>query len=356
MFLGEIYFLPIHILPRRKKKAIAKLLKDGLDDIVDRAKQKTFWGKISVNLKKQNEIDPYLCHFYPVYSLVANLTNPYHKQMPEILSFTIDLTYIPEGEDDKVQVDLLLNPEPHEIFYAWKTFEESYKVLHLRRKMILWILKAYQGNIFHFDYISAKNNLICHEATLDKVVGWPQEKKEIGDYFTDLLNEEKLLHPFNLTVPKWFAKCSNQYLRDLGCDININCEKGKTLLHFAARFKDSKHLRSLLTKFPTVNILDFKGKSPLHEACSYGNFHTAELLLSSGADPNAPIPSSGVTCLMLAAMRKRANEKLVKLLLRFNALTDAEDINGMWAVDYARQVDKNSCLLKLLHPMMSQCF
>lgn len=59
---------------------------------------------------------------------------------------------------------------------------------------------------------------------------------------------------------------------------------------------------------------------------------------------------------MLAAMRKRANEKLVKLLLRFNALTDAEDINGMRAVDYARQVDKNSCLLKLLHPMMSQCF
>ena len=52
-------------------------------------------------------LDPYLALLYPVYSLVSSMTNPYvnyGKCVPKSVSFTVDVTFIPEGEDDSVQV------------------------------------------------------------------------------------------------------------------------------------------------------------------------------------------------------------------------------------------------------------
>ena len=94
---GSLYFIPLHTLPDRKKDTIAKHLKSGLDTIVARTGKKSLFGRLSVCKKKQNQIDPYLMAFYNVYSLVANLTQPYHNILPVLMSFTIDVNFIPEG-------------------------------------------------------------------------------------------------------------------------------------------------------------------------------------------------------------------------------------------------------------------
>lgn len=52
-------------------------------------------------------LDPYLALLYPVYSLVSGMTNPhldYGECVPEAVAFIVDVTFIPEGEDDCVQV------------------------------------------------------------------------------------------------------------------------------------------------------------------------------------------------------------------------------------------------------------
>lgn len=58
-------------------------------------------------MKQQNELDPYLTSFYPVFSLVSNMTSPNLEQetsFPEIISFMANIDYIPEGESDMTKV------------------------------------------------------------------------------------------------------------------------------------------------------------------------------------------------------------------------------------------------------------
>jgi len=51
--------------------------------------------------------DPYLASIYPVYSLLAGMSTPYvdsELEAPKNVSFLIDVDFIPEGENDHVQV------------------------------------------------------------------------------------------------------------------------------------------------------------------------------------------------------------------------------------------------------------
>ena len=72
--------------------------------------QKAKWARyeaIIYHMKVIFFLDPYLALLYPVYSLVSSMTNPhvnYGKCVPKSVSFTVDVTFIPEGEDDSVQV------------------------------------------------------------------------------------------------------------------------------------------------------------------------------------------------------------------------------------------------------------
>ena len=67
--------------------------------------------------------DPYLANFYPVYSVAANLTTPHHEAFPELISFKVKLSYIPEGEEDLVAVEILLHKLKSVRMFLWKNFE-----------------------------------------------------------------------------------------------------------------------------------------------------------------------------------------------------------------------------------------
>ena len=55
-FLGNLYFLPIHCLPRRKQLNIAKILETGLEEITEFVEKKSFFGKMTRCLKRQDVI------------------------------------------------------------------------------------------------------------------------------------------------------------------------------------------------------------------------------------------------------------------------------------------------------------
>ena len=106
---GVYCFLPLHILPVKKKDTIQKILEDGLSKIIMEAEEKTFWGKKITSQKRQDQLDPYLAGFYNSYSIASSFTHPYQEEVPEFLVFKVNTNFIAEGEEDLVQVKFYLH-------------------------------------------------------------------------------------------------------------------------------------------------------------------------------------------------------------------------------------------------------
>ena len=106
---GVYCFLPLHILPVKKKDTIQKILEEGLSKIIMEAEEKTFWGKKITSQKRQDQLDPYLAGFYNSYSIASSFTQPYQEEVPEFLVFKVNTNFIAEGEEDLVQVKFYLH-------------------------------------------------------------------------------------------------------------------------------------------------------------------------------------------------------------------------------------------------------
>lgn len=256
------------------------------------------------------------------------------------------------------QLDVLFHSEGNLFFYCWKTFDDKsdWKVLYLRHRMLTWKIRIAQGNLFTFDYNLGQKQLTCSQGILDKHVGWPNHKLVLDKIYSDLKDTKLRGKELKFAQPmfKWLVKSNKQYLRELGYNLNHINKKGRSYLHHAATFRDSSYIKCLLPKFDTVNIPDSDNVTPLHEACRFGNFDVAKMLLEAEADANARIISSGLTSLMIVAQRPEQDIKFVKLLLKHNASVDMEDVNAMRAVDFARQVNMKSPIVPLIHPILSQ--
>ena len=59
---GHLYFFPIYCLPKTRKRNIAKFLEHGLNIISNYSERRSYFGKITVNLEKQNEIGKYIVY------------------------------------------------------------------------------------------------------------------------------------------------------------------------------------------------------------------------------------------------------------------------------------------------------
>ena len=302
--------------------------------------------------------DPYLANFYPVYSLAANLTIPHHETLPELISFKVRLSYIPEGEEDLVAVEVLLHKLKSIRMFLWKCFEKDYINLFLRYRKITWKLRIMHSDLLHFDYHLSRKCLICHEGVLDKTVGWPKQRQKVLDIF----NKENLAlsacskyrsKKSHEKVLNWVSKSSIQYLLDMDIDIELRSPYNESLLHFAARIQNSLYIKSLITKFKTVNVTDLNLSTPLHEACKYGHYENVRILLEHQADVNL-MDHLGKTSLMIAVDKRYHDENLVRLLLKHNANCNLESHDGMRAVDYARQVDPKSKIIPLINTFLSE--
>lgn len=232
----------------------------------------------------------------------------------------------------------------------WKSYEAKSKFLLLRHKNCLWKLKVVKANLINLCYHPLKKKMISKEGIPDKAICWPEYRLGIEDLLKELKSNRKLpLEPF-----KFIRNSTESYLDEI--EVNLTkCDfpTGASLLHFAAGRDCSQYLQCIVHKFENKNLIDREGFTPLHYSCKMGLWENARILLESGADANISA-NDGTTCLMLLAKRKKHDPKLVKLLLKYNASCEAENNENMRALDIARNWDKNSPIIKLIHPMFSQ--
>jgi len=107
-------------------------------------------------------------------------------------------------------------------------------------------------------------------------------------------------------------------------------------VHVALRLPPAEaliRLRKLFDSKADISEVDKDGKTALHVAARRGNADIATVLLESGADPNATIPSDGSVPLHLAAMKNHAIVACV--LMKRMANPDSQDIVGATPLHHA---------------------
>lgn len=94
----------------------------------------------------------------------------------------------------------------------------------------------------------------------------------------------------------------------------------------------------------------FNGSTLLHLTVSNGQYEHTLLLLQRGADPNMKNGYKHRTPLHIAITDTLMNqEKMIGLLLQYNANVDAKDINGMTPLDLAQRYPKiNGNIISIL--------
>ena len=127
---------------------------------------------------------------------------------------------------------------------------------------------------------------------------------------------------------------------DAGAPIDAADSYGRRALHWVVQYGGyqaaRQQLELLLARVADVGATDNEGATPLHLACGVVRPRSrgivqemAQLLLSAGADVNAPLPGSGRTPLHLAAQHlSDCSANVARLLLEHGADVHVVDTNG----------------------------
>ena len=118
-------------------------------------------------------------------------------------------------------------------------------------------------------------------------------------------------------------------------DVNSLDEDGFTPLHWAATFNQSDAVKLLLVNKANMNLKVQKyGWTPLRLAVIHGHMATAEALLNGGADPNLK-DEENIPLLNQAVIRGK--KEMVGLLLDKKADLNKKDSEGETALDEAEE-------------------
>jgi hypothetical protein len=349
---GVTCFLPIHLLSSTTKANVQRIITGGLSIIMKRAESRRWNGKKTITLKTQNIIDPFLSALYNTYSLSGDLTDPYEEcSIPESVKFTVDVTYIAEGEEDSCKLEVFIHADMDIVIFTWKEFKRDGSYVFLRYKKTTWTMPVTNGNLFEIEYHIFENKMTTSAGEMDKIVGWPKQRMSVNQMIEEVnLKTDGKLKRLSKFTYKWIKKVPEQYLNSMNIDLDRVNEDGLSLIHVLAQINESKFMKCIIEKIQNVNPYDSFGQTPLHRACSASCFKTAKVLLQYGADVNA-VTENGDTPMMMLAMQKKTSTSFFKLLLDFNAKRNLENKDHMRAVDIARMTNLNSYVIKLLQPI-----
>lgn len=348
-------FVPIHCLPLVAKNRIEQLILEGLSIIMKRAETRKWNGKKTISPKNQDIIDPYLASLYNTYSLSAAHTDPYQDcaiPPPDIIKFTIDVTYIPEGENDNCKLEVLLHDDCEIVMFAWKEFRKEGTYAYFRHMKTTWTLDVTNGCLFIIDYCISSNRMSTGAGELEKTVGWPMQRLSLDDMIeeAELKMDCKLKHLSHKTY-EWICKIPMQYLNSMDIDLEAANDSGTTLLHLISELNETRILKCLLEKVNNIDPIDLLGKTPLHKACEKSSFKAAKLLVQYGANVNA-LTKTGDSPLTILASKKKFDIALIKMMLDYNAKRDHANKELMRPIDLAKQMQMKIDVIKLLKPVV----
>ena len=346
-------FVPIHCLSTNARNTVENIITEGLSTIMKRAETTKWNGKRGISLKVQNIIDPFLASLYNTYSISAALTDPYQDSSlppPDRVKFTIDVTYIAEGENDNCKLEVLLHDKLTIVLFIWKEFKNHGSDVFLRHTMTTWTLCVTNGNLFTIEFDIKENKMTTSVGELEKIVGWPKERMSIVQMIEEakLKVDCKLKHLSHRTY-KWIKKVPIQYLNGMRIDLDEVNDDGVTLLHILSELNETKNIKCLLGKMQNIDPYDSYGQTPLHRACANSSFKAAKTLIEHGADVNA-LTDNNDSPLTILASQKKQDINLLKMLLDLNAKREHENKDYMRAIDLVRQSNCKKGTIKLLRP------
>jgi hypothetical protein len=346
-------FVPIHCLSTNARNTVENIITEGLSTIMKRAETTKWNGKRGISLKVQNIIDPFLASLYNTYSISAALTDPYQDSSlppPDRVKFTIDVTYIAEGENDNCKLEVLLHDKLTIVLFIWKEFKNHGSDVFLRHTMTTWTLCVTNGNLFTIEFDIKENKMTTSVGELEKIVGWPKERMSIVQMIEEakLKVDCKLKHLSHRTY-KWIKKVPIQYLNGMRIDLDEVNDDGVTLLHILSELNETKNMKCLLGKMQNIDPYDSYGQTPLHRACANSSFKAAKILIEHGSDVNA-LTDNNDSPLTILASQKKQDINLLKMLLDLNAKREHENKDYMRAIDLVRQSNCKKGTIKLLRP------
>ena len=348
-------FVPIHCLSLDSKNKIEIIIKEGLSLIMKKAETRKWNGKKTISPANQDIIDPYLASLYNTYSLSASLTDPYPDcslPPPDLTKFTVDVTYIPEGENDNCKLEVLLHDDCEIVIFAWKEFRKQGTFAYFRHRKTTWTMDVTNGNLFMLEYCLSSNRMSSGAGELEKTVGWPLQRLSLSEMFDEAKSKLdcKNKHLSDNTY-EWIFKIPIQYLSSMDINLDHANDKGITLLHLISQLNEPRILRCLLEKVENIDPEDAYGVTPLHRACDSSSFKAAKILVKYGANVNA-ITKNGNSPLIILASKKPTDITLMKMMLDCNAKRDHANNEGMRPIDLAKQLRMKCKVLKLLKPMV----
>ena len=271
-------------------------------------------GEKKITLKTQNIIDPFLSALYNTYSLSRDLTTPYEEFiLPLSKKFTIDVTYISEGEEDSCKLEVLIHKDKDIVIFLWKEFKRCGTYVFFRYKKTTWTLPVTNGSLFDIEYNILDNKMITCGGEIEKMVGWPKQRMSINMMIEEVnLKADGKVKQLSKVTYKWIKKVPDQYLNSMDIDLDRVNDDGLCLLHVLAKMNETTFLKCIIEKIKDVNPNDSSGQTPLHIACRTLSLKTAKLLLKYGADVNA-VTQNGDTPMMILAGKKKICKSFTKI-------------------------------------------
>lgn len=138
-----------------------------------------------------------------------------------------------------------------------------------------------------------------------------------------------------MTAARWGTAEAVNSLLAYGADLETTCLSGTTALHYAVASRDSSKCSSLLGYNIFVDVIDGHQKTPLFDACTNGDVHTAGVLLQSGADIYKECNGSSPFDKSICAGQGR----VLQLFLEHGARVDVVAVNGHKPLFHAARHD-----------------
>ena len=137
-------------------------------------------------------------------------------------------------------------------------------------------------------------------------------------------------------------------LLERGATVNIRDYKGKTPLHRAGQAGFLKIAQLLIDRGGDLEIADHKGCTPIFDAASYGRTETVKLMLKNGS--NIEHTDDRNETILFAAARKQKTET-VKAILKARANREHKNKRGQTVLDVivrGKKTDARAAIAKLL--------